>query len=116
MLEVTELRLLTGWCRRRGLRWQPFEAAAETARLLLEPLAALHPWQRMVLVADAEGLRLEDEACEPLAAASDLPALLDALDGGVADRGPDRATDRATGRGPERMTPFRERAADAVYA
>ena len=39
----------------------------------------------MRLVLNEPELRLEDAAGEALAAASDLPALLDAVDGGVAE-------------------------------
>ena len=42
----------------------------------------------MLLVWSGEELSLEDEAGETLASASDLPALLDAVDGGVADAPP----------------------------
>ena len=67
------------------MRWQPLRVDADGALLLLEPAVARHPWQRMVLTSDEAGFRLEDELGEALAAASDLPALLDALDGGVAE-------------------------------
>ena len=85
MLDAADLRLLTRWCRDHAMRWQPLCVDADGTMLLLEPAEARHPWQRMVLTADDTGLRLEDELGEALAAASDLPALLDALDGGVAE-------------------------------
>jgi len=85
MPDATDLRLLTSWCRGRGLCWHPLRRDADAATLLLEPLAARHPWQRMVLTEADDGYRLEDEIGQMLAAASDLPALLDALDGGVGD-------------------------------
>jgi hypothetical protein len=88
MLAPTDIRTLTAWCHRRAMRWQPLRVDADGAALLLEPLAALRPWQRMRLLATDHGYRLEDEAGQPLASASALPALLDALDGGVADAAP----------------------------
>ena len=86
MADTSELRLLTRWCRDHAMRWQPLRTDADGTILLLEPAITRHPWQRMVLTADEAGFRLEDELGEALAAASDLPALLDALDGGVAER------------------------------
>ena len=43
------------------------------------------PWQRMMLVLEKHEIRLENELGETLASASDLPALLDAVEGGIAD-------------------------------
>lgn len=85
MLDATDLRLLTRWCADHAMRWQPLRTDADGAWLLLESAIAQHVWQRMVLTADDAGFRLTDELGEALAVASDLPALLDALDGGVAD-------------------------------
>lgn len=85
MLDTSDLRLLTRWCGDHAMRWQPLRTGADGAMLLLEPSVARHPWQRMMLTADDAGFRLEDELGDALAAASDLPALLDALDGGVAE-------------------------------
>jgi hypothetical protein len=48
-----------------------------------DPAAA---WQRMLLVTEGAEMRLEDELGQPLACSSDLPALLDAVDGGVAEK------------------------------
>ena len=53
--------------------------------MMLKPRDAGRPWQRMILVLDTAELRLENELGETLASASDLPALLDAVEGGVAD-------------------------------
>ena len=53
--------------------------------MLLKPRDAGRPWQRMILVLAEGELRLENELGETLASASDLPALLDAVEGGVAD-------------------------------
>jgi len=88
MLIPIDLKMLTLWCRSRAMRWLPLRSGAETAVLLLEPLAASRPWQRMRLSASDSGFLLADEVGQTLATASDLPALLDALDGGVADAAP----------------------------
>ncbi len=53
--------------------------------MMLEPRDATQPWQRMMLVLDNQEIRLENELGETLASASDLPALLDAVEGGVGD-------------------------------
>ncbi len=53
--------------------------------MMLKRRDAARPWQRMMLVLDEGEMRLENELGETLASASDLPALLDAVEGGVAD-------------------------------
>ena len=53
--------------------------------MMLEPRDAARPWQRMMLILENHEIRLENELGETLASASDLPALLDAVEGGVAD-------------------------------
>ena len=88
MLAPTDLRNLTDWCRHRAMDWMALLVDADAAVLLLAPKAAARPWQRMRLIASDHGYRLEDEGGQALASASDLPALLDALDGGVADAAP----------------------------
>ena len=85
MLDTTELRTLTAWCAQRDLRWTPAQPDGGVSTMLLEPRAARVPWQRMLLVFDEPDMRLENELGETLASASDLPALLDAVDGGVAE-------------------------------
>ena len=85
MLAPSDLQTLTGWCRKRAMCWTALRVDAEVVLLLLEPRAAIRPWQRMHLVVTDHVYLLEDEAGQALARASDLPALLDALDGGVAD-------------------------------
>lgn len=85
MLAPSDLQTLTGWCRDRAMCWTALRVTAEAAVLLLEPLVAARPWQRMRLIATDQGYLLENEAGQALASASDLPALLDALDGGIAD-------------------------------
>ena len=56
--------------------------------MMLEHHAGTRPWQRMVLCREHNALRLLDETGTLLAEASTLPALLDALDGGVAEPTP----------------------------
>ena len=85
MLDTAELKTLAAWCRGRGLRFVPLQVGAEQTVILFEPNEATRPWQRMKLILDDDGFRVCDELDDPLASASDLPALLDALDGGVAE-------------------------------
>lgn len=85
MLNRSELRTLTAWCVQRDLRWTPAQPIGGVAAMLLEPQISRVPWQRMLLVFDEPDMRLETELGETLASASDLPALLDAVDGGVAE-------------------------------
>ena len=88
MLDTTELRTLAQWCRGRGLRFLPMGIGAEGSEILFERLEPTRPWQRMKLMQDDDGFRLSDERDELLASGSDLPAILDALDGGVAEPAP----------------------------
>ena len=88
MLGRGALRALAAWCAARGMRWTPARSDDGAPALLLErrgqPAA-----QAMLVVLREEGFRLVDAGGEELALASDLPALLDALDGGIAE-GPRR--------------------------
>jgi hypothetical protein len=92
MRSAIELQVLSNWCHARSFRWLPVGGTGAPG-MVLEPAAARIPWQRVRLVADPDGWRLEDELGETLATASGLPALLDAVDGGVA-AGPCRPTIR----------------------
>lgn len=85
MLDRTELRTIVQWCRGRGLRFVPLRTGAAGSVILLEQLEPTRPWQRMKLVMDDDGFHLCDECDELLASGSDLPAMLDALNGGVAE-------------------------------
>jgi hypothetical protein len=85
VLDTTELRTIAKWCRGRGLRFVPLRTGAAGSVILFEQLEPTRPWQRMKLVLDDDGFRLCDERDELLASGSDLPAMLDALDGGVAE-------------------------------
>ncbi len=90
MLDTTELRTLARWCRGRGLRFLPVGTGQvgtgpAGSVILFERLEPTRPWQRMKLVQDEDGFRLCDECDELLASGSDVTAMLDALDGGVAE-------------------------------
>ena len=85
MLDGASIRALNAWCGRRALSWSAANPAGDSAVMVLCPRDAGGPWQRMMLVLDCTELRLENELGEMLASASDLPALLDAVDGGVAE-------------------------------
>lgn len=84
MLGRSALRALAAWCAARGMRWVPARTDDGAAGLLLErrgqPAA-----EAMLVVLHEDGFALLDAAGEELAYASDLPALLDAVDGGVAE-------------------------------
>ena len=84
MLDTTELRTLAQWCRDRGLRFLPLSMGSGST-ILFERLEPTRPWQRMKLVQDDDGFQLCDECDELLASGSDLPAMLDALNGGVGE-------------------------------
>ncbi len=86
MLTRAELRVLTDWCRARNMTWIAGHAAGEAPTLLLE--RAGRGADAMLLVVAARERRLLDAAGQELATASDLPALLDAVDGGVGDATP----------------------------
>ncbi len=83
MLDGVAIRALNLWCDRRSLSWSAAHPVGDSAVMVLCPRDACGPWQRMMLVLDCPELRLENELGEMLASASDLPALLDAVDGGV---------------------------------
>ncbi len=92
MLGRPALRALAVWCAARGMRWTPARTDDGASALLLErrgqPAA-----EAMLVILHDDGFRLVDANGELLASASDLPALLDALDGGVAEP-PRRRADR----------------------
>ena len=83
MLTRAELLLLAGWCRARNMTWAPGRPRAGTATVLLERSGRRA--DAMLLVVETAERRLLDADGQELAAASDLPALLDAVDGGVGD-------------------------------
>ncbi len=83
MLDMTELRCLTRWCRERQLHWQPALCDDGTPALMLQSPARALP--RMLLVSEDHAFCLLDDPGEVLAEASSLTALLDAVDAGVAE-------------------------------
>ncbi len=83
MVDGATMRALNAWCGRRELVWSAPSGGRPV--MTLRPANAGHPWQGRVLVLDGPELRLENERGETLASASDLPALLDAVDGGVGE-------------------------------
>ncbi len=85
MMDGTQVQLLTAWCNRRALSWSPGRLVDGAPVMVLRPQQCGRPWQGMALIMGRPELRLEDEQGDTLASASDLPALLDALDGGVAE-------------------------------
>ncbi len=85
MLDTAELRHLTQWCAARRLSWRPACTDAGEPAVLLHRSTRDAAWADMLLVADDSSLTLFDEASALLASASFLPALLDALDAGVAE-------------------------------
>ena len=87
-----DIHTLSNWCKHRGLRWAPGSSGEPS--MLLERQTASRPWQRMVLCHERDALRLLDETGTVLAEASTLPALLDAVDGGVAEPSPVMAPSR----------------------
>jgi hypothetical protein len=87
MLNVRELRILDRWCGARRLSWGSLPASEALAG---RPALRIFTPGRdgpgaMYLTASARGFELRDGQGEALAFASDLPALLDAVDGGVAE-------------------------------
>jgi hypothetical protein len=89
MLARAELLLLVAWCRARRMTCIPAGAGAGTAALLLQSVG--RGADAMLLVVEPTERRLLHWAGQELATASDLPALLDAVDGGVADIPPSPA-------------------------
>ena len=86
MLDSTELRLLSRWCRARRMQWQPGVADDGTpAVLLLGPPRHATCCHGMMLLPDDSEWRLLDGPGRVLAAASGLCELLDALDAGVGE-------------------------------
>ena len=88
MLDGSSLRAFNTWCGVRDLSWSAAAAVDGCDVMMLTPRGPVRAWQRMVLIMDDSEFRLENEVGETLASASDLPALLDAVDGGVAEDPP----------------------------
>jgi hypothetical protein len=84
MLHADELKRLSAWCGVRAMTWRPLLRAGEAA-VLLEPRGQAGCWQRMTLARLDHAFELSAEDGELLAVSSDLRAVLDAVDGGVAE-------------------------------
>ncbi len=78
-----ELQQLTRWCATRHLLWQPSRTEEGQPAILLRPHNGRLAWHDMLLVENDDGVTLIDEAGDVLADASEIPALLDALDSGL---------------------------------
>jgi hypothetical protein len=89
VLESSELRQLTRWCRARRVQWQPGVADDGCPAVLL---LARHG---MMLLPDEGEWRLLDAAGRVIAAASGLSELLDALDAGLGEPDPFRPGEAA---------------------
>jgi len=85
MLDGAELRAFSVWCAEHALRWLPATAECGIGAMVLEPAQRRRAWERMLLLLREDGFHLVTEDGEALAKASDLLALLDALDSGVAE-------------------------------
>ena len=85
VLDVAELRALTAWCRERALSWSPLQGDAGDDVMMLDPGVSRPGAKRMFLFQREGEFRLEDARGEVLAMASDLTAVLDAVDGGVGE-------------------------------
>lgn len=86
MLDRQDLMLLTRWCRARSVAWQPARSEDNEPALLLQGRIAAPAWTGMLLAVSDDGFTLTDAGGETLATTSDLAALLDALDAGLAAR------------------------------
>ena len=84
MLGRSALRAVAARCTGRGMRWTPARSDDGSPALLLERRGQPAAEAMLVLLRD-DGFWLVDGNGDALASASDLPALLDALDGGVAE-------------------------------
>jgi hypothetical protein len=89
MLGVVELRILDRWCAARRLAWRGLPGPAMDGRADGQSLRIAAPGRggvdAMYLTGSAGGYVLQDFEGAALAIASDLPALLDAVDAGVAE-------------------------------
>ena len=84
MFDTADLRQLSLWCRRHRMSWMPGCSDAGEGGLLLRGGGHRRAAAGMLLLTGQPELRLLAESGETVASASSLPALLDALDAGVA--------------------------------
>ncbi|HTN12942.1 MAG TPA: hypothetical protein VL154_18390 [Acetobacteraceae bacterium] len=89
VLDFSELRQLTCWCRARRVQWQPGVADDGC------PVVLLLARHGMMLLPDDGEWRLLDGSGRMIAAASGLSELLDALDAGAAEPEPFRPSEPA---------------------
>ena len=85
MLNPDEAKTLARWCRMRRLSCLEDRGADGRVGWRLESSTA-PDWYHMRLIAEPDGFILLDRVGDTLASASDLQALLDAVDAGVAER------------------------------
>lgn len=86
MTTQAELRHLTRWCAAHRLSWQPARTDDGQAAILLRGIAGRPAGHDMMLVEGDDGVELHDSNGVLLADASEIPALLDALDSGLLTR------------------------------
>ncbi len=85
MLDELTVRALDLWCDRGALSWSAAHLAGQTPVVILRPMDRGRSWRYLRLVLGEPESRVENEDGEILAIASDFPALLDAVDGGVGE-------------------------------
>jgi len=88
MPSTAELKHLTRWCTARRLHWQPARSENGAPAILLRGSGMRVAWQDMMLTEEDDGVSLRDSRGTLLADASEIPALLDALDTGLITRPP----------------------------
>lgn len=94
-MTIHDLRALSSWCAARRLSWAPARARSNDARsndaesddqvVVLEAISHSRFWPSLQLQRCGRVYRLSDPWGEPLAEASGLHGILDALDGGIAN-------------------------------
>jgi hypothetical protein len=83
-LTIHDLRALSAWCAARRLSWAPGRSEAADQVVVLEAISHSRFWPSLQLHRRDRVYRLTDPWGEPLAEASGLHGILDALDGGIA--------------------------------
>ncbi len=86
MFDTADLRVLSIWCSQNRMSWMPGRSDDGEGGLLLRGSVTRHMPAELLLLIGQPELRLVDGGGETMASASTLPALLDALDAGVAER------------------------------
>ena len=106
VLPVRDLQTLSRWCAARRMEWLPGNSSDAGEVILIEPASGNGLWPRLALFRQARLYGLVDEWGEILAEASELSALLDALDGGIAGGAEPGGSAVAPGAGPSRCGLF----------